>query len=165
MQHNVNCKFGKIHKAIYCLNQASRKFYRRITTYLLKIGFTKSHIEPCLLRHASRQLFLDIYVSDVLTVGATTDVRWFSKLFEAEFEVRTSENVTEYIGTQILPLSKSSLFLHQSRLVEALLDDYHDLLGSPVKTPGVPSLRMLYLLATMTYPMWIINVLCRPLVV
>ena len=130
-------QFANLHKAIYGLNQASRQFYRRITTYLQKIGFVKSHVEPCLLRHTSRQLYLAIYVDDVLTVGNNEDVKWFSKIFEEEFEVRTCETVTEYIGTQLLPLSSSSLFLHQSRLTEALLVEYKDLVGSPVKTPGV----------------------------
>ena len=143
--NTTNSKFGQLNKAIYGLNQASRQFFRRITTYLDTIGFTKSSVEPCLLSHQQKQLYIAVYVDDLLIVGHNTHLTWFTAMISTEFEIRVDTTVTEYVGTQLISLTdndatnsnEKTIYLHQTRLSTQITTDFADLLLTrKVKTPG-----------------------------
>ena len=126
---------GKLNKAIYGLKQASRQFYRHLTIFLKEIGFITSAVEPCLLKHTVRTIFLAVYVNDLLTLGTSQDVDWFLSVFKTKFDVRVESTVTTYIGSELVH-EEGKIFLHQRRLSMKLLTDFKHLLGKPVLTPG-----------------------------
>ena len=62
----------KLKKALYGLKQALRAWYGRIDSYLQKMGFVKSDVDPNLyyLRVGSEPLILVLYVDDLFMTGS-----------------------------------------------------------------------------------------------
>ena len=63
-------KIARLNRAIYGLVQASRQFFKEVTTYLQdEMGMNRFIIEPCLLCDKDNELFIGLYVDDILIIG------------------------------------------------------------------------------------------------
>ena len=62
----------RLKKALYGLKQALRAWYERIDSYLMKLGFTRSDVDPNLYFKVDKEknLILVLYVDDVFLIGA-----------------------------------------------------------------------------------------------
>ena len=62
----------RLKKALYGLKQAPRAWYERIDNYLMKLGFTRSNVDPNLYFKVQREkpLILVLYVDDLFLTGA-----------------------------------------------------------------------------------------------
>ena len=61
----------RLRKALYGLKQAPRAWYKRIDSYLMKLGFTRSNADPNLYFKVDRErpLILVLYVDDLFLIG------------------------------------------------------------------------------------------------
>lgn len=61
----------KLKKALYGLKQAPKTWYERIDNYLMKLGFTRSDVDPNLYFKVEkdRPLILVLYVHDLFLIG------------------------------------------------------------------------------------------------
>ena len=68
-QHTHVCR---LNKALYGLKQAPKAWYERIDSYLMKLGFTRSNVDPNLYFKVDREkpLILVLYVDDLFLTGA-----------------------------------------------------------------------------------------------
>lgn len=69
--HEQKIHVCRLKKALYGLKQAPRACYGRIDSYLHKMGFVKSDIDPNLyyLRVGDEPLILVLYVDDLFLIG------------------------------------------------------------------------------------------------
>ena len=67
-----NTHVCKLKKALYGLKQAPRAWYERIDSYLMKLGFTRSNVDPNLYFKVDREkpLILVLYVDNLFLTGA-----------------------------------------------------------------------------------------------
>jgi hypothetical protein len=64
---------GKLDKALYGLKQAPWAWYSRLSMKLIQLGFRASQADTSLFiyRHGKVQMFLLIYVDDIIVVGSS----------------------------------------------------------------------------------------------
>ena len=95
-------EYAKLNKAIYGLAQASREFYRTISTYLLQVlNCSRCITEPCLFRY-QKDLLLAVYVDDLLLVGPKHLCTKFEGKIKEKFRIRINKQVCEYIGSELI---------------------------------------------------------------
>ncbi|PKU84004.1 Retrovirus-related Pol polyprotein from transposon TNT 1-94 [Dendrobium catenatum] len=124
-------------KAIYGLKQAPRQWFATFTTFLTDFGFRISTADPSLLlfSKAATQLYILVYVDDILLTGNDTSV--IHSLLEAlhtRFHMRNLGNVSNFLGIQVTPIS-SGLHLSQTQYAENLLIRAGMKECKPVQTP------------------------------
>lgn len=61
-------------KSIYGLKKAPRDWYKRIYSYLMKLEFTRSHVDPNLYFKVEKDmpLILALYVNDLFLTNANS---------------------------------------------------------------------------------------------
>lgn len=94
----------KLLKAIYGLRQASRTWFDRFSTFLIKHGFFCSLADPSLfILHSSLgTLILLLYVDDMLLTGSnSTLLDGFIKLLQSEFAMKDLGPVHHFLGIEI----------------------------------------------------------------
>eukprot|EP00253_Pinus_taeda_P025987 PITA_25987 len=69
--HNRESQVCRLKKALYGLKQAPRVWYERIDSYLMKLGFTRSEVDPNLYFKVEdyKPLILVLYVDDLFLTG------------------------------------------------------------------------------------------------
>jgi len=80
----------RLKKTLYGLKQAPRAWYERIDNYLMKLGFTRSEVDPSLYFKVEndRPLFLVIYVDDLFLTGADPLIHQCKRELAFEFEMK-----------------------------------------------------------------------------
>jgi hypothetical protein len=73
---NRHGKVAKVVKSLYGLKEASNYWYTLLSKTLGELGLTQSSSDPCLFFNLDRQIFLAIYVDDVLAVTYHDNPHW-----------------------------------------------------------------------------------------
>jgi len=70
-EHERETHVCRLKKALYGLKQALRAWYARIDSYLIKLGFTRSSVDPNLYFKIVQgiPLILVLYVDDLFLIG------------------------------------------------------------------------------------------------
>lgn len=90
----------RLRKGLYGLKQSPRLWQKRLTDYLLSIGFTQSQFDACIF--AKENVMVAVYVDDILVTGATThDIETFKADMTREFEMTDGGPATFFLGIQI----------------------------------------------------------------
>ena len=78
----------KLKKALYGLKQAPRAWYERIDSYLMKLGFTRSEVDPNLYFKVEddKSLILVLYVDDLFLIVADPLIHKCKRELASEFE-------------------------------------------------------------------------------
>ena len=107
---------GKLNKAIYGLVQASKEFYKTITTYLVgHCGYEISEVDPCVLKKKTKNglILCGLYVDDVLMVGNINQIECEIKVIERRYKLRISDKVTEYVGCEMDKKGNEFTYINQ----------------------------------------------------
>ena len=89
-------RFSKLNRSVYGLVQADKNFYDEITNYLQSKNFKIYEGEPCLLN--KDEIYVGLYVDDLLIIGPTYQVNVLLKELKEIFEVRVEDNIKEFVG-------------------------------------------------------------------
>ncbi|MBW0581957.1 hypothetical protein O181_121672, partial [Austropuccinia psidii MF-1] len=130
----------KLKKAIYGLKQAPLAWYKRLTTWLLNVGFTSSLSDPCVF-HCSTEspTRLFFHVDDIAVFGK--DVTPFKNQLKSEFDVKDMGDAELMLGIQVIQIPEG-LVLSQAHYIESLLVLYGMENCWPVATPMVPGFHL-----------------------
>ena len=114
----------KLQKAIYGLKQAPRAWFKRLSTYLLDIGFTASLVDTSLFIFMSGgvHIFMLIYVDDIIITG--THPNMINKLVQTmqqEFPVKDLGSLSFFLGIQVAR-GPTGIHLCQSKYISNLLN-------------------------------------------
>lgn len=113
----------KILRSMYGLKQAARDWNQCCISKLLKLGFTQSQADPCLLIHSEKKLVLLVYVDDILLACKSADqISWFKLAFGKVFKIKDLGEVQKVLGIRVTrDRVKGTLRLDQTHHVREVL--------------------------------------------
>nr|AAM08523.1 Putative retroelement [Oryza sativa Japonica Group]AAP51828.1 retrotransposon protein, putative, Ty1-copia subclass [Oryza sativa Japonica Group] len=127
----------KLSKALYGLKQAPRAWYDRLKNFLLTKGFTIGKVDKTLfvLKHGDNQLFVQIYVDDII-FGCSTHalVVDFAEIMHREFKMSMMGELSYFLGLQIKQTPQGT-FVHQTKYTKDLLRRFKMENCKPISTP------------------------------
>jgi hypothetical protein len=113
----------KLKKALYGLKHAPRAWYKRLTTYLFKKGFTRGQDDRTLFirNQGAHKLIAQIYVDNII-FGATLDFlgHVFSEEMKQKFEMSMIGELNYFLGLQVKQTAKG-IFISQSKYAKYLV--------------------------------------------
>nr|AAX96236.1 retrotransposon protein, putative, Ty1-copia sub-class [Oryza sativa Japonica Group]ABA92692.1 retrotransposon protein, putative, Ty1-copia subclass [Oryza sativa Japonica Group] len=127
----------KLSKALYGLKQAPRAWYDRLKNFLLAKGFTMGKVDRTLfvLKHGDNQLFVQIYVDDIIfgcsTLALVVD---FAETMRREFDMSMMGELSYFLGLQIKQTPQGT-FEHQTNYTKDLLRRFKMENCKPISTP------------------------------
>ena len=110
-------------KALYGLKQATRAWYERIDSYLMKLGFTRSDVDPNLYFKVQKDmpLILVIYVDDLFLTGASPLIYRCKRELDSEFKMKDLELMHYFLGLEVWQ-KPGEIFLSQGKYIVKLLE-------------------------------------------
>jgi hypothetical protein len=134
----------KLLKSLYGLKQASRKWYEKLTSLLVREGYTQSTSDYSLftLRHNNNFTALLIYVDDIILSGTSIDeINRIKSILDDNFKIKDLGIVKYFLGLEVAH-SKAGISVSQRKYCLDLLHE-SGLLGSkPAATPLDPSIKL-----------------------
>ena len=93
----------RLKKALYGLNQAPRDWYERIDSYLMKLSFTRSNVDPNLYYKVvqGKPLILVLYVDDIFLTDANPFIHQCKRELAAEFEMKDLGLMHYFLGLEV----------------------------------------------------------------
>lgn len=126
-----------LRKIIYGLRQASREWHLALRNELVEIGFVQSKSDASLFlyHHGSVNLFILVYVDDILFTGNDNImiVTIIKKLSEP-FTLKDLGQLTYFLGIEVM-YCKEGLFLSQHKYITDILHRHHMQGAKSVSTP------------------------------
>ncbi|GKC74461.1 retrovirus-related pol polyprotein from transposon TNT 1-94 [Tanacetum coccineum] len=113
----------KLKKALYGLKQAPRAWYDKLSSFLIKHGFTKGIIDLTLLtrHHGEDILLVQVYVDDIIFGSINPDFsKRFTNLMKNNFEMSMMGEIKFFLRLQVHQ-SPRGIFISQSQYAIELL--------------------------------------------
>ena len=111
----------KLRRSLYGLKRSPRLFFETLLTALIKLGFTQSKFDPCLLYQ--KDIMIVIYVDDC-GIGASNPT-YIDKLVEdlqkLGFELTREESFSEFLGIKLKKRHDGSIELTQKGLIDKII--------------------------------------------
>ncbi|KAI0504736.1 hypothetical protein KFK09_015689 [Dendrobium nobile] len=107
----------RLHKSLYGLKQAPRQWYNTFTEQLLLLGFINSKSDPSLFifKNNNAQIFLLIYVDDILITGSNQSlIHEFINQLGSKFTLKHLGEVNNFLGIQITRNAQQFFLSHHS---------------------------------------------------
>ncbi|PLW55770.1 hypothetical protein PCANC_01615 [Puccinia coronata f. sp. avenae] len=112
----------ELNKAIYGLKQASLAWYNRLSTFLVKIGFTISIADPCVFWRSSDHTWIFAHVDDLIIFSKNPGT--FVKQMTLEFQIKYMGEASFLLGMKLDRVS-NALILHQNQYIERKLSEFN----------------------------------------
>ena len=138
---NVVCR---LHKSLYGLKQASRQWYLKLSSTIMKMGFMKSRDDHTLFvkNVDGRYLAVLVYVDDILVVSNNDEaVKEYIGELESHFKLRNLGDAKYFHGLEIAR-SARGISVCQRKYILELLDDTCFLGCKPSSIPLDPTVRL-----------------------
>nr|GEU66999.1 hypothetical protein [Tanacetum cinerariifolium] len=116
----------RLKKALYCLKQAPRAWYDKLSSFLIEHHFTKGIVDPTLFtrRHGGDILLVQVYVDDIIFGFTNPDFsKRFANLMKNNFEMSMMRKLKFFLGLQVHQ-SPREIFISQSQYIIELLKKY-----------------------------------------
>jgi hypothetical protein len=128
----------KLQRSLYGLKQSGRRWYNRLSEYLLKEGFENNPIYPCIFIKKLEYGFaiITVYIDDLNFVGTLEELIKTVTYLKDEFEMKDIEKTKFYLGLQIEHF-QNGILVHQSTYTEKVLKHFYMEKAHPLSTPMV----------------------------
>jgi hypothetical protein len=113
----------KLDKALYGLKQAPRAWYSRLSAKLVQLGFHASKVDTSLFmyRHAKVQMYLLIYVDDIIVASSTSAaVEALLNDLRSEFALNDLGPLNYFLRIEVKP-SSDGIVLTQEKYTKDIL--------------------------------------------
>ena len=126
----------RLKKALYGLKQAPKVWYERIDSYLMKLGFTRSNVDPNLYFKVDKErpLILVLYVDDLFLTGADSLIHHCKRELDSEFEMKDLGLMHYFQGLEVWQ-RLGEIFLSKGNYVVKLLERFGMVDCKSVSTP------------------------------
>jgi hypothetical protein len=108
----------RIKRALYGLKQSSLMWYLKLKQTLNKNGYKSSETDPCLFYNTD--IYICIYVDDLLFMGTKEKVDKFIKDLKKEFKIK-EKSVDAFLGYMIAENDDSSVTLSHQKYIDHVL--------------------------------------------
>jgi hypothetical protein len=112
----------RLKKVLYGLKQDPRAWYARIDSYLTRLGFSKSYVDPNLyykVLNDAHVIWL-LYVDDLLLIGAKPLIIQCKRELASEFDMKDLGLMHYYLGLEVWQ-KRGEIFLEQRKYVVKIL--------------------------------------------
>jgi hypothetical protein len=135
---NRNMYCVKLQKSLYGLKQSGRMWYKRLSIFLSKKGYTNNDDCPCVFIKKSTSGFciISVYVDDLNIIGSDIDINEARHHLKTEFEMKDLGKTKFCLGLQLEHLP-SGIFVYQEAYVQKILEKFNMDNSYPSKTPMV----------------------------
>lgn len=133
-------------KAVYGLKQASRQWNIKLNEVLLRSGYTRSAMDPCIYSRTENQslVYVAVYVDDLLIFSNNND--WKETLkddLKRNFKMKDLGQANSCVGIRITRnRNEGKIFLDQKKYIEEILAKFRMQDCNPVKTPSDPNQKL-----------------------
>lgn len=135
----------KLKKAIYGLKQASRRWYKTINGFMLKLGFKPLVSDPCVYRKRSKTgkpIIISLYVDDtIIAVHKNDNAEWneYKSKIAAEFATKDLGQCEWILNMKVTRDRKGkTLTLSQEAYIERVVKEFGLEETRTVLTPAAP---------------------------
>eukprot|EP00253_Pinus_taeda_P010286 PITA_10286 len=131
--HDREYHVCKLKKAIYGLKQAPRAWYERIDGYLMKLGFTRSEVDPTFKVEDDKPLILVLYVDDLFLTGANPLIHKCKRELASKFEMKDLGLMHYFLGLEVWQ-KLGEIFLYQGKYAVKILERFSMVDCKPMTT-------------------------------
>lgn len=124
-------------KAIYGLKNAGRRWYQKLTDFLLTVDFTASEVDPCVfvLRKGDSILIIGIWVDDIIVLSNDPLLEQCVRVqLETKFEIKDLGNAKHILGLNI-EREGDHLKIDQSHYIHSVLEKFNMVDANKINTP------------------------------
>ena len=108
-------------KAIYGLKNAPLIFYKTFSETLIKCGFTVSKINPCLIYHEKLEVYVALYVDDLLVVGSSIkNINKAKDIIKSKFVMKDMGEPKMFLGMNIKRVNKNHIKISMKSTLERI---------------------------------------------
>jgi hypothetical protein len=108
---------------LYGLRASGLMWNKTLTKFLLKLGFKVSRRDSCLFILKTGDLYILVYVDDLMLIGIADKVAWISGEFERKFNTKT-EDLNYYLGVRISEKNKN-VFIDQEAYIDKMIKKFN----------------------------------------
>jgi hypothetical protein len=129
-------------KALYRLKQAPRAWYARIDNYLMRLGFSKNHVDPNLYYKVVNNalVILLLYVDDLFLLGEEFLIIQCKKELASEFDMKDLGLMLYYLGLEVWQ-KRGEVFLGQGEYAIKILQKFGMMDCKSMDTPMTIDIR------------------------
>ena len=124
-----------LRKALYGLKQSSRVWYQTLQDFLQKMGFKRTESDHGVF--VSRDMFIAIYVDDLLIFGKDTQIlEQLQHDLKSRFKMTDLGEVSHYLGIEVdMNTDRTTVSLRQTTYLKKVLSRFNMLDSRPISTP------------------------------
>ena len=141
---NQNNQVCKLKKAIYGLKQSPRCWNQKFDEVIKLVGFKRSSNDFCLYHNQEEEVYLLIYVDDVLICGKNLrKIEDVKKKLMKKFCMKDLGEINCFLGIKIeRSIEKQEMFLNQKEYLLKVLKRFEMSECNPISTPMEPNLKL-----------------------
>jgi hypothetical protein len=140
--HSRDTHVCRLKKDLYGLKQAPRVWYARIDNYLMRLGFSKSHVDSNLYYKVMNNapVILLLYVDDLFLTGEESLIIQCKKELTSEFDMKDLGLMHYYLGLEVWQ-KHGEVFLGQGKYVVKILQKFGMMDCKSMNTPITIDIR------------------------
>jgi hypothetical protein len=130
-------------KVLYRLKQASRAWYAQIDSYLMRLGFSKSYVDPNIyykVVYDAAVILLRLYVDDLFLTSAEPLIIQCKRELASEFNMNDLGLMHYYLGLEVWK-KRGEIFLGKWKYVVNILNKFGIMDCKSMETPMVTDLK------------------------
>ncbi|KAK9055092.1 hypothetical protein SSX86_026172 [Deinandra increscens subsp. villosa] len=115
----------RLRKSLYGLKQASRNWYKKITNFLLELGFVQSRCDHSLYIYKDRNIFIAIliYVDDVIIVGNNSSmIQEIKTNLDKKFSIKDLGILKYFLGIEVARTADGLVLSQRKYILDILVD-------------------------------------------
>ena len=127
----------KLRKSLYGLVQAARQWHEKFENVILKLGFMKNQIDPCMFlkEREDKRVYICLYVDDGIITGDEELLEESIQQLSNNFNLKVQEGMKDFLGCEIA-IGNDVGTIKQTRIIEKLEKDWKlDIKKKVFKTP------------------------------
>ena len=100
--NNEDNTYCVLKKTLYGLKQSPIEWNEVVDLFLKEQGFSQSKAYPCIYyRNGNNQIFIGVYVDDIITIGKGSEVRHWRQILQDQFGIQEGGLLEWYLGMAI----------------------------------------------------------------
>jgi hypothetical protein len=119
----------QVKKFIYGLPDAGRAYYDAYSSHLIKHGYQKSFMDPCLFFKVDEleTTFILIHVDDTFVCSNNLEnIERLTSILRTKFEITINDAADEYLGIHLKQLKDGSIQMIHPKILKNLFEEYHE---------------------------------------
>jgi len=113
----------RLKKSLYGLKQSSRNWNNLFDSYLIEEEFIRSINDPCLYYKPNHEMYMLVWVDDVLIASNSNMINDMKKILQSKFRMTDLGQVSYFLGMQF-DTKEESITISQSKYIHNILERF-----------------------------------------